>query len=144
MATAYPAIITPDVEEGSGYIIEFPDLDGCYTAGRTKDEALAMGREALTGWLESELSRNHDIPEPGVPGPGMVLVEPEPHVAVPLMLKQARKQAGLSQTEMAKKMGIAYTSYQHLEYPKRFNATVRSLERATKALGLQLKIEFRP
>ena len=39
-------------------------------------------------------------------------------------------------------MGIAYTSYQHLEYPKKFNATVRSLERATKALGLQLRIEF--
>ena len=142
MRIEYPARL--EQEDDGGFIIEFPDLEGCFTSGDDREDALAMGREALTGWLGVAMDHGLDIPDPSAPEPGMVLVEPEPHVAVPLMLRSARRSAGISQGEMARRMGIAYTSYQHLEYPKKFNATMKSLERATKALGLHLKIEFQP
>ena len=136
----YPARITP--QEGGGYLVDFPDLDGCFTEGDSLEEARRMGREALTGWIESELARGSLIPEPESIGPDTVMISPEPHVAIPLILKNARQAAGLSQKAMAARMGIGYTTYRLLEYPKRFNATIKSLERASQALGLNLRIEL--
>ncbi len=137
---AYPAVIT--AQEDGSFLVEFPDLEGCLTEGDTMAEARAMAREALTGWLESEMARGADIPDAGPSGSGTALIEPEPHVAVPLMLRRARAEAGLTQAEMARRMGIACTSYQHLEYPRNFNATIKNLERAGKALGLNVKLEL--
>ena len=38
--------------DGSGYSIFFLDANGCASCGDTVAEALAMGKEALEGWLE--------------------------------------------------------------------------------------------
>lgn len=37
---------------------------------------------------------------------------------------------------------MACATYQHLEYPKKFNATLKSLERVSEALGLRVHIEL--
>ncbi len=46
----YYAIIS-EQEEG-GYIIDFPDLEGCFSQGETVVEAIENGREALALVLE--------------------------------------------------------------------------------------------
>ena len=47
----YPAIFH---KEGSGYWVEFPDLEGCLTEGKTFDEALFMAGDALGEWLNAK------------------------------------------------------------------------------------------
>ncbi len=38
-----------------GYVVaECPELPGCASQGRTRDEALANVREAIDGWLDVE------------------------------------------------------------------------------------------
>src|SRR4051794_19718715 len=52
---------TPD----EGYLAEVAELSNCFTAGETPEEALALLRDAMRGWLTVRLEQNLPIPEPG-------------------------------------------------------------------------------
>ena len=57
----YTIILVP--EEESGYSVEVPALPGCYTQGDTKEEAIAMAKEAIELYLESCNAHGEPIPE---------------------------------------------------------------------------------
>jgi antitoxin HicB len=40
-------------EEGSGYLITFPDLPGCISDGENIEQAIRNGAEAETAWLKT-------------------------------------------------------------------------------------------
>ena len=40
--------------EDLGYVAHVPALNGCWTQGATREEALANVREAIEGWIEAE------------------------------------------------------------------------------------------
>ena len=48
-AIFYPAIFHP---EETGYSVEIPDIEGCFTQGDTMDEAVRMAQDALGLMLE--------------------------------------------------------------------------------------------
>ena len=54
-----------------------------------------------------------------------------------------RMRNGHSQTEIARKLGITYQSYQKLENPRKCNPTVKTLERIGEVLGKELVISWR-
>jgi predicted RNase H-like HicB family nuclease len=62
----YPVVIHKD--KGSDYGVTVPDLPGCFSAGPTVDEALAMAREAIELHLEGLI-------EEGMPIPGSAGIE---------------------------------------------------------------------
>ena len=51
-------------QRNSDYGVAVPDLPGCFTAGSTIDEALAMAREAIELHLEGLAAEGAAIPEP--------------------------------------------------------------------------------
>jgi predicted RNase H-like HicB family nuclease len=51
-------------DDGSDYGVEFPDLPGCVTAGRTLDEARAMASEALAGHVAVLQDLGQPVPVP--------------------------------------------------------------------------------
>jgi antitoxin HicB len=54
MRREYPFIVRPlSKEEGEGYLIEYPDLPGCISDGKTPEEAIANGRDAVKSYLAS-------------------------------------------------------------------------------------------
>lgn len=57
----YTIILVP--EEGGGYSVEVPALPGCYTQGDTREEAIAMAKEAIELYLESCVAHNEPVPE---------------------------------------------------------------------------------
>ena len=59
----YPIVIHK--ERGSDYGVTVPDLPGCFTAGRTLDEALAMAQEAVELHLEGLIEHGEVVPRPG-------------------------------------------------------------------------------
>jgi len=63
MILQYPAKIKYLAEDKS-FLVEFPDLSGCLTEGKTLKEATQNAKEALTGYLASVFERNIKIPEP--------------------------------------------------------------------------------
>ena len=58
--TSYIALLRK--EPGSDYGVDFPDLPGCVTAGRTLDEARAMAAEALALHIEGMIEDKEPIP----------------------------------------------------------------------------------
>lgn len=58
----YRKVIRGDTIDG--FLAEAPELPGCFTAGETEEEALEMLKDAMAGWLESNLARGLPIPMP--------------------------------------------------------------------------------
>jgi antitoxin HicB len=52
-------------EEGSGYLVEFPDYPGCIADGETPEDALKEGRDALKSYIETLKELGRAVPEVG-------------------------------------------------------------------------------
>lgn len=61
---AYPAVFT---QEDSGYSVEFPDIDGCFTCGDTLPEAMEMAEDALCLALYDREEDGEPVPPPSDP-----------------------------------------------------------------------------
>lgn len=60
MLKVYPAIF----HEEDGFWVEFPDLSGCNTCGRTLEETMELAQEALGLYLATLAEEGLDIPQP--------------------------------------------------------------------------------
>jgi len=58
----YPIVIHKDKK--SDYGVTVPDLPGCFSAGSTMDEAMAMAREAIELHIEGLIDEGMPIPDP--------------------------------------------------------------------------------
>lgn len=68
METTYQYTVLFEPAEEGGYIVHVPALPGCVTQGETLEEARAMAREAILGYLESLRKHGEEIPrEKGQP-----------------------------------------------------------------------------
>lgn len=54
-------------DPGDPWFIRVKELPGCMSHGDTAEEAVAMIREAMEGWLLVSLNRGDQIPEPEIP-----------------------------------------------------------------------------
>ncbi len=59
----YPIVIHKD--KRSDYGVTVPDLPGCFSAGRTLDEALAAAREAIELHVEGLIEEGQTVPPAG-------------------------------------------------------------------------------
>lgn len=50
-------------DEDNYWIVEYPSLKGCVSQGKTKEEALANIKEAITGYIAAFKKDNLPIPE---------------------------------------------------------------------------------
>lgn len=142
MKLLYPATITYDRNDKS-YLVQFIDVPGCITEGETLEEAARNGREALTGFLASLFERNVPIPEPStISKKNIYLIEPEPDVAVPVMLRRLRESSKLTQSDVASVLGISYQAYQRLEKPGKSNPTLKTLDRLARVFHKSLHLEL--
>ena len=53
------------VEEGGGYLVEFPDYPGCIADGETPEQAMAESVDALSSYLATLDDLGRDVPEVG-------------------------------------------------------------------------------
>lgn len=62
----YPFSVRPlALEDGGGYLIEFPDLPGCISDGETAEEALSNGMQAKSEWLAAAREQGRTVPDAG-------------------------------------------------------------------------------
>lgn len=59
----YSMIIQWDAEDNI-YIVTVPELPGCRTHGKTYEEAIKQGQNAIEGWIMTALADNEPIPQP--------------------------------------------------------------------------------
>ncbi len=62
----YRVILIPDRDEdgNEGFVAEVEELHGCYSQGRTVDEAYQKIHDAMAGWVSVALADGQSIPEP--------------------------------------------------------------------------------
>jgi antitoxin HicB len=129
--------------EDKSYLVEFPDLPGCLTEGASLEEAKLNAKEALTGYLASIFERNFTIPKSSKSRAKDVhYIEPEPEVALPILLRTLREARNLTQGDIAELLHISYQSYQRLERPGKSNPTLKTLERLAKVFQKELHLDF--
>lgn len=134
--------------EGKYTLAEFPDCPGCQTFAEPGQDIVSIAREALEGWLEAHLVHGRVPPRPtergrARKGTRIVPVIIAPRLAIALALRWARQDAGLTQKEFAKRMGMSQQQAARLEDPDT-NPTVETLERAAAALGAQVELVLVP
>jgi len=125
-------------KEGKEYIAQFPDMPNIVTCGFSRDEALAMAKEALDGCLEADISQGNTIPKPSFKKGYPITVAN--HITVALQLRELRGEQ--SQTDIAKKLGLSYQAYQRLENPRKTNPTIKTLERIAHVFGRELNVQI--
>ena len=138
----YPAVMT---KEGRYTVAVFPGCPGCATQADPGERIEDQAAEALQGWLEAHLITGDVPPRPSRRAPrGKVLwVEVPARLAVKLQLRWERADAGLTQTELARRAGVTQQAIAKLEHPSA-NPTIATLEKVAAALGIRVEVGFRP
>ena len=63
MELPYRLEVLPDSDEG-GFVVRYPDLPGCISAGDTMEEAIANAQDAKLAWIKAALEEGLPIAEP--------------------------------------------------------------------------------
>jgi predicted RNase H-like HicB family nuclease len=63
MPMRYVIAIEPG-DENTAFGVVVPDLDGCFSAGDTLEEAMANAEEAIRAWIDAALDQGMAIPKP--------------------------------------------------------------------------------
>lgn len=136
----YTAIIK---KNNGSYLVEFPDIPNINTYGNDIDDAIKNAKEALNGCLESDFERGFILPRQRQSKyRNAYAIEVAPHIALAYQLRKIRN--GMSQSQIAKKLGISYQAYQKLENPRKCNPTIKTLEKISNVFGKNLIILLKP
>jgi antitoxin HicB len=133
--------------DGDRTTIEFPDCPGCATFAEPDEDVLSVAREALEGWLDAELAQREAPPRPAFVGPTKrgrkaLAVDIPMALAVRLTIRWARADAGLSQGELAQRIGMTRQQLSRIESPDS-NITVAMMERIAKGLGAKWDLSIK-
>src|ERR1043166_112804 len=121
------------------WLVEFPDCPGCQTFGETKEEAMAMAREAREGWLEAQLEYGDAPPRPA-PHRG-VTIQVRPRLDIAIQLRWLREDLQLTQRELATRLGGSQQQIAKLENPDG-NPTIGTLETIASKAGAQFVVRL--
>lgn len=98
---SYPAIFEP-AEQAGVYIVTFPDVPEAITQGDGMADARAMAADALGVALLIYIEQDRPLPEPGQ---GDSMIAPDADIAAKIAVIESFKAAGISQSELARRMG---------------------------------------
>ena len=110
-------------EQDGSYTVFCPEVDGVFSEGVTLGEAREMIREALEGVLETVLDQdiqNFFKPAKYKSKPGDILekIVIDKKFQVAVSIKIAREKSGLTQAQVAKKLGIKQQNVSRYEKGK--------------------------
>lgn len=123
----------------SSYVVGFPDVPEAITQGRDMADARAMAEEALGLALLSYPARGLPLPRPRASGKSLVLVAVAPDVAAKLAVLESFVAAGITKSELARRIGKDEKEVRRILDPK--HATkLPALTAALRALGKRLVV----
>jgi antitoxin HicB len=137
-AYAYRAVFEPGERRGN-IIVTFPDLPEAVTQGRGEADARAMAEEALGLVLLNYLQRGMRLPKQRAKGPGLVDVAVAPDVAAKLAVLESFGAAGITKSELARRIGKDEKEVRRILDPKH-PTKLPALTAALRALGKRLVV----
>jgi antitoxin HicB len=137
-AYAYRALFEPGDRRGN-IVVSFPDVPEAITQGRGDADARALAEEALGLALLTYLKHGLALPKPRAKGRNLVEIAVAPDVAAKLAVLEAFKAAGISKSELARRLDKDEKEVRRILDPK--HATkLPALTAALRALGKRLVV----
>lgn len=97
-------------EEDQGYGIEVPELPGCFSFGKTPQEAIKNATDAIQSWMESAEEAKIPIPEPMTTkkfsGTFNLRLSPELHRELAIKAKKKSRSLNSYITEILEQTGM--------------------------------------
>lgn len=133
----YPAKIEKNSK--GGYTVTFRDLPEAVTDGNTYRSALLMAEESLKKALNRCFRVKVPMPKPSAPNEDEVIIYLPASIVVKALLMDTLVKEGITQAQLAKKMGIPS---QHITRLTRLNSMTKldTMEKAFRAIGKELII----
>jgi len=120
-------------------VVSFPDVPEAITQGRDMADARAMAEEALGLALLAYLERGMILPRARARARGLVEISVAPDVAAKLAVLEAFKAAGISKSELARRIGKDEKEVRRILDPKH-PTKLPALTAALRALGKRLVV----
>jgi len=141
------------IKDDDRYSVTFADFPGCFSDGKSIEEASFNARDALSLYLADNVKAIAGIKPASDFDSGVQdmkakknkchhWITPHVHIAIPLMIRQARLAQGLTQTELAKRLNISTQQIQKLETPGKSNPTIKTLAAISQALNEHIEIRL--
>jgi len=134
----YRALFEPGERRGN-VVVSFPDVPEAITQGRGQADARAMAEEALGLVLLDYLERGKPLPKSRAKSRGLVEVAIPPDVAAKLAVLEAFAAAGISKSELARRIGKDEKEVRRILDP-RHSTKLPALTAALRALGKRLVV----
>ena len=133
MRYAYPCDMTPDVEEGYGFVVTFPDVPEAVTGGDAWEESLFLAEDALIAALSFYVDDCEALPIPSAPSDGQVLITVPPLQSAKLALYSAMRERGVSKSDLAGALGVSESDVVDL-IDLDFDSTTLQVDEALKSV----------
>lgn len=134
----YRALFEPGDRRGN-VVVSFPDVPEAITQGHGKSDARVMAEEALGLVLLDYLERGKSLPKPRAKGRGLIDVAVAPDVAAKLAVLEAFAAAGISKSELARRIGKDEKEVRRILDP-RHPTKLPALTEALRVLGKRLVV----
>lgn len=138
MRQAYPVNLRPNGQ--GGFIARFPDIPEALTEADTRTEVLELAQDALVVALSGYLDHRQDIPPPSPAKRGQASVALPPSIALKLAIYQAMRDQGVSQSELARRLGCDARQVRRI-LDLDHNSRLDLLQAALEALGKKLVLD---
>ncbi len=123
-------------KQAKGYWAEGIEIHWANTQAKSMEELVKNMKEVLELCLEEPDDRSTFIPpmpNKAIKGRNIIVVSPDPRIALAALIRKERIEAKLSQRETASRLGIKHISqYQKLESGKTANAELDTLAKLKK------------
>jgi antitoxin HicB len=137
-AYAYRALFEPGDRRGA-IVVSFPDVPEAVTQGRSETDARAMAEEALGLVLLAYLKRGKPLPKARARSRSLVEIAVAPDVAAKLAVLESFAAAGITKSELARRIGKDEKEVRRILDPKH-PTKLPALTAALRALGKRLVV----
>jgi antitoxin HicB len=137
-AYTYRAQFEPGERRGT-IVVTFPDVPEAITQGRSEADARTVAEEALVLVLLSYLERGKPLPKPRAKARALVEIAVAPDVAAKLAVLEAFARAGITKSELARRIGKDEKEVRRILDPKH-PTKLPALTAALRALGKRLVV----
>jgi antitoxin HicB len=133
----YPAYVEQD--PAAFYLVTFPDFPEAATDARSREGALSEAADCLEEAVAARMKRGDDIPTPSPVAKGVVRVALPALYSMKAALYVALREARLSQSAFAAKLGKTEKEVRRLLDPGHASRTA-ALEAALHSVGKQVRL----
>ena len=135
----YPAIFTR--EDSGGFFVRFPDLPEALSGGDTLEDTRAQAADCLAEAIAGRIRRGDQIPTPSQIKRGQHPIGVPLYLAPKLALYLAMREQGVTNTELARRLGVSETVVRRMLDPRHNTKSDRN-QAALTALHKRIVVTF--